>query len=154
MLREKIMFIDELTPEDGVVISGKGNADAVYRKIPEVVSSIMEIPKREVLEKKHEVKEGYIASTWEFFKALDDYSYYHFELSFRGDKEGNVKISFWGKLKTELLRENLWQKSVLYEFLRTIWYEYIYSKGKRKKFLEEGRELARLLAENLKALLR
>lgn len=147
------MFIDELTPEDGIAISGKGDTFTVYRRIPEIISSILEIPKREVMEKKHEVKENYINSAWEFMKPLDDYSYYHFELKFSGDKEGNITVSFWGKLKTELLRENLWQKSVIYEFLRTLWYEYIYTR-KRKEFLKEGKKIAQLIAENIKAMLR
>ncbi len=153
MLREKIMFIDEITPEDGITIIGTGDSFLLSRKIPEILSSALQIPKREVLEKKHERNENEIKCVWEMIKPVDAYSYYHFELSFQGNKDNKVKIHFAGKLKTELLREYIWQRSVLYEFFRTLWYEYIYAR-KRKKYLEEGREIVDYIVSHIKSLLR
>ncbi|HIQ49896.1 MAG TPA: hypothetical protein EYH56_01735 [Nanoarchaeota archaeon] len=153
MLREKIMFIDELTPEEGITITGFGKPEAIYKKIPEILSKVLQISKRDVLEKKHERDENKIKANWEIVKFLDEYSYYHFEFSFQGTKNGNIKIHFTAKLKTELLREYLWQKSVLYEFFRTLWYEYIYTR-KRKKYLEEGYEIVDYIVSHIKSLLR
>lgn len=153
MLREKIMFIDELTPEEGISINGKGDPMIFYRKIPEIISSVLKIQKRDVLEKKHERNENEIKCSWEIFKPLDEYSYYHLEISLKGNKNRDVEIHFVAKLKTELLREHLWQRSVLYEFFRTLWYEYIYIR-KRKKYFEEGQKIVDYIVSHIKSLLR
>lgn len=147
------MFIDEITPEEGITIRGSGEPVIVYKKIPEILSSALQIQKREVLEKKHERNENEIKCVWETVKYLDEYSYYHFEISFHGIKNGKIKIHFTGKLKTELLREYAWQRSVIYEFFRTLWYEYIYIR-KRKKYIEEGYEIVNYIVSHIKSLLR
>jgi len=153
VLREKIMFIDELTPPQGITLSGSCEAIKVYEKMFDILTSVFEVTRFEVVEKKSKITEEGVSAGWEVIKYLDKYSYYHFIISLSGTKN-YAEVNIRGYLKTEFLREHLWQKSILYDFFVVMWYEYFYSKKQRKEFLEKGKDIVRYFCENVKLLIK
>ena len=80
---------------------------------------------------------------WEMNKDLDKFSYYVVEVSLQGESSkssGRVNIQIDGALRTEYPQDTMWQKSLIYEFLRMIWHTTFYS-SKRDEYMREGRLL-------------
>jgi len=149
LVRDKIMETDEIGK---IEIEGKGNFKTLSEKIPELISSLLEIPKSGITETKYVKREENVMAEWSFMERFDKHSYAEFFLTLEGNlSTGEVKISLKSALKTEVWKDSIWQKNYVYEILLGIWYELIYSR-KRKKYLEEAKNKMSVILKHLKTL--
>ena len=89
---------------------------------------------------------------WYMHKDLDKFTYYwiRFDLSGEGDdKEGKASVKFKPVLMTEYPQDTVWQKSLFYEMMRTMWHSVFY-KEKRRNYLENCRDLTSLFTKKAK----
>jgi hypothetical protein len=90
---------------------------------------------------------------WWLHKDMDLFSYLYvrFDISGEDDNKGNgrVTITTRGLLRTEYPQDTVWQRSLLYEMLRTLWHRAFYHK-KREEYAEECRHETVLFMNKMK----
>lgn len=149
---------DLLRPKTSAEIIYEGpKIERFYKELPKMLLSVFRAGEHEIQEKLINWTAGgkKFFAEWELFKELDKYSFYAIRLRLSGKKNdkgmGKVKIVVEGWLRTEYPQDTIWQRSLLYEFLRMFWHTTFYA-PRHLRYLAEGRRLIALFIENVKRL--
>ncbi len=152
--RSRILIHDYcLVPRPGATLEYTGpNPQLAYEQIRKLFGSLFNITEKEIQER--EFKWEKVAGgesfhvRFETIKDLDTHTFQDITITIDGNakpsqefgKEGSVRISFEGKIRTEYPQDTVWQRSLPYEMIRTFYHKMIYQ-GIRKKYVEECRAL-------------
>ncbi|MBI2084503.1 MAG: hypothetical protein HYT70_02730 [Candidatus Aenigmarchaeota archaeon] len=137
------------------------NPQRTYEYIRKIFTTLFGITEKEIQER--EFRWDRVAGgesfhvRFETIKDLDTFTFQDITVIIDGTahpskefgKEGSVKISFEGKIRTEYPQDTVWQRSLLYEMFRTMYHKLIYQ-GIRKKYVEECRGLLLQFGDELK----
>jgi hypothetical protein len=85
-------------------------------------------------------------------KDMDMFSYIYLKVQLKADgndRTGNAVITIKPYMRTEYPQDTVWQRSLFYEMLRTIWHRAFYAK-KREEYTEECRHLTYTMQEKLR----
>jgi hypothetical protein len=151
--RARILIHDYcLVPRPTATLEYTGpNPQRAYDSIRKLFGSLFNITEKEVQEREfrwEKVAGGESFHVrWETIKDLDSHTFQDITITLDGTaspskefgKEGSLKISFEGKIRTEYPQDTIWQRSLIYEMFRTFYHKTIYQ-GIRKKYVEECRE--------------
>ncbi len=160
--RTKMMMQDNCFPKDpgSVVLRYVGpNTPKLYQRFYDMLKSVLNVPDSGVQEERFNWGKGLTEKfkvSWFVHKDLDQFSYMYFkvEVSAEGDeKTGNATITIKPYLRTEYPQDTLWQRSLLYEFIRTFWHRMFYNK-RRVEYNEECQHLTRMIQKQLQELFR
>lgn len=159
--RTKLMIHDDLLrPLPRMIIRFTGpNPEKFYKEIYNLVVMSFRIPEHSIQEKEFTWSKGEperFSISWEVNKDLDKFSYYWISIRLSGEVskgQGRADIEVEGALRTEYPQDTLWQKSLLYEFLRMTWHNVFYA-SQRDEYMREGRRLLSLFLDQLKAMAR
>jgi hypothetical protein len=161
--RAKLMLEDRcLTMRPTMEFSYSGpNPDKAYPKLIDILTTNLNIPRENIQEKnfkwdRSKPDESFGAS-FEVMKDLDKFSYMYLDITVRGSmkpskefgKEGTVRFKIGGMIRTEYPQDTLWERSFIYEMLRTMWHRVFYS-NRRYKWLAECRDSMLLIQDELK----
>jgi hypothetical protein len=160
--RTKLMMQDNCFPKDpgDVVLRYVGpNIHKLYQRFYDVLKSVTNVPDSAIQEERFNwgkgITEKYKVS-WFLQKDVDQFTYIYFkvQISAEGDeKTGNATVTIKPYLRTEYPQDTLWQRSILYEMIRTFWHRMFYHK-KREEYNEECMHLTRMLQRHLQELFR
>lgn len=90
---------------------------------------------------------------WVLHKDLDKFTYYWVKITLEGagsEKSGKASVEISPVIFTEYPQDTVWQRSLLYEMLRTFWHRIFYH-SKRAEYLTECRDLTAFYAKKVKA---
>ena len=156
--RTKLMMQDncfEKDPGDVELRYVGPHVTKLYDFLHHVIKTVFNIPASSIQEEKYNWGKG---ETEKFsvsmltHKDMDMFSYMYikFELKADGnDKTGNAVIRIKPYMRTEYPQDTVWQRSLFYEMLRTIWHRMFYAK-KREEYTEECRHLTYTMQEKLR----
>ncbi len=151
--RSKLLLEDRcLTYSPKIEFSYSGpNPDKAYPKLIDILTRSLNIPRENIQEKgfkwdRSKPEEKFKAS-FEIIKDLDKFSYMYLEISMSGtvkpsedfEKEGSVKFSIGGMIRTEYPQDTLWERSFFYEMFRTLYHKFFY-REKRYEWIMECRD--------------
>lgn len=159
--RTKLMIHDDLLrPLPRMTIRFTGpNPEKFYKEIYNLIVMTFRVPEHSIQERDFTWSKGdpeKFSIRWEVNKDLDKFSYYWIEIVLNGEMSkghGRADMTVEGALRTEYPQDTLWQKSLLYEFLRMFWHTIFYS-SKRDEYMREGRRLLSFFLDQLKAMTR
>jgi len=159
--RTKLMIHDDLLrPLPRMTIRFTGpNPEKFYKEIFNLIVMSFRIPEHSIQEKEfswHKEEPEKFNVKWEVNKDLDKFSYYWITIELNGEMSkghGKADISVEAALRTEYPQDTIWQKSLLYEFLRMTWHTLFYV-SKRDEYLREGRRLLSFFLDQIKAMTR
>jgi len=158
--RSKIMIQDELLkPRNKVFLDYHGpHPEKFYNEIPQLLMTVFRVNESALQEKKFFWTRGEpmkFKIAWEVDKDLDRFSYLWVDIKLEGSSpsqgDGTASITIEGAIRTEYPQDTFWQKSLLYELLRTFWHKTTYIK-QRERFLQDGRRHMSIFIEELKRL--
>ncbi|MEM5798303.1 MAG: hypothetical protein QW703_00515 [Candidatus Aenigmatarchaeota archaeon] len=158
--RTKLVLEDNCFEEEPGVIEIKlvgPGVTKLYKKMYEMMQSIFGVPDVNIQETtsswgKTKAGTEKFKVRWWLHKDMDVYSYLYirFDLSGEGnEKEGNATISIKPILRTEYPQDTVWQRSIIYEMLRTLWHRIFYYR-KREQYSEECRRGTTLFQQKIK----
>jgi len=156
--RTKLMMQDNCFEKDPGDVELKyvgPHVSKLYDFIHQTLKSVFNIPPSAIQEEKYNWGKGEtekISVSIVTHKDLDMFTYIYLKISFKADgndKTGNAVITIKPYLRTEYPQDTLWQRSLFYEMLRTIWHRIFYSK-KRDEYLEECRHLVYMMQDRLR----
>ena len=161
--RSKLLLEDRcltLRPKMEFSYSGP-NPDKAYPKLIDILTNSLNIPRENIQEKSFKwdrsSPEEKFSASFEVMKDMDKFTYMYIEISMRGSmkpsekfgKEGSVRFSIGGMIRTEYPQDTMWEKSFFYEMLRTFWHRAFYH-DRRYKCLMECRDAMLLIQNELK----
>ncbi len=157
--RTKLTIHDDLLrPWPKVIINYKGpDPKRIYTEVPNLLATVFKVHTGQIQEKKSYWQKGdpeRFKVSWEMHKDLDKWSFYIIKVDLDGEISkgvGYASITIDGALRTEYPQDTIWEKSLLYEFLRMMWHRMFYEK-KREEYLKEGKRLIATFVEELKRL--
>ena len=80
---------------------------------------------------------------------LFTYLFVRMDLAAEGtERMGNAKIAVRGLLRTEYPQDTIWQRSLFYEMLRTLWHRILYHK-KRDQYTIECKRLSMIFQKKM-----
>ena len=128
----------------------------IYEKVHELMKAVFNVTDADIQEVtsnwgKSEKGEKFKVRWW-LHKDIDIFSYLfiRFDLAGEGDaKSGTVTLAVRPLLRSEYPQDTLWQRSLLYELLRTFWHRTVYWK-KREEYAEECRHATVFFQKKLK----
>lgn len=165
--RTKMVIQDDcLTPRVPFVqIKYEGpNPQEVYEKIKELLVTVWKMEPGDIQERESswERSTGTLKFSvkLECVKDLDTFSFYLVTVKIKGEAkhsrrfgmEGKVSVEFEPILRTEYPQDTLWQRSLIYEFVRMLWHKLIYQ-SRREKYLRDCRRLSEKFYEEIKSFL-
>ncbi len=127
----------------------------LYDFIHHILKSVFNIPSSAIQEEKYSWGKGEIEKfkvTLYAHKDMDMFTYIYLKISLKAEgneKTGNASITIKPYLRTEYPQDTIWQRSLIYEMLRTLWHRIFYAK-KRDEYMEECRHLAYMMQEKLR----
>ncbi len=155
----------KLTLEDNCFIEEPGavqakfvgpNVKLLYQKIYELMKSVFRVSDADIQEVEYKwgktEKGDKFKVRWWLHKNMDLFSYLYirFDLSGQGDdKSGSATVMVRGLLRSEYPQDTVWQRSLFYEMLRTLWHRLFYHK-KREEYAEECRHSTVLFMNKIK----
>jgi len=149
---------DLLRPKTSAEIGYEGpKVERFYKEMPRILLTSFRAGEHELQEKSVNWASGgkKFSAEWELFKELDKYSFIAVRLRLKGGKRddgtGKVKVIVEGWLRTEYPQDTIWQRSLLYEFLRMFWHTSFYA-PRHLRYLADGRRLIGLFIEDVKRL--
>ena len=159
--RTKLMMHDDLLrPRPRMTIHYSGaDPERFYTEIPRLLVSVWRISEHQIHERKITWSKGdpeTFKVSWEANKDLDKFSYYVLSVNLEGSfskKYGTAIITIEGALRTEYPQDTIWERSLLYEFMRMTWHSVFY-KSMRDGYFEEGRRLLSTFITDVKSLTR
>lgn len=89
---------------------------------------------------------------WWIHKDMDLFSYLYMRMDISGSDEagkGHVTIAVRGLIRTEYPQDTVWQRSLIYEMLRTLWHRAFYHK-KREEYAEDCRHQTIMFMDKMK----
>jgi len=121
------------------------NPVALYAKCTELLKSVWNVPASQIQEIKSSwgksAESEKVECTWWVFKDMDIFSYLMIRINFKaeGNKDnGKASLNIKGYMRTEYPQDTIWQRSILYEIVRTFWHRAFYRR-KREEYAEECR---------------
>lgn len=156
----------KLTMEDNCFIEEPGgvemkfvgpNVKKLYKLMYEAMKSVFNVTSSDIQETdynwgKTDTGDKFKVRFW-MHKDMDIFSYLYirFDISGEDDNKGSGKVTMnvRGLLRTEYPQDTVWQRSLLYEMLRTFWHRAFYHK-KREEYAEECRHATILFMDKMK----
>ena len=162
--RSRILIHDYcLIPRPAATIEYTGpNPQQIYEFIRKQFYTLFNVTEKELQEREFRWDKTASGESfhvrWETIKDLDFYTFRDVTITIDGTirpskefgKEGSVKITFEGKIRTEYPQDTLWQRSLIYEMFRTFYHKIVYE-STRKKYIEDCRELLLAFSDELKS---
>ena len=156
--RTKLMMQDncfEKDPGDVELRYVGPHVSKLYDFLHHAIKTVFNIPSSAIQEEKYNWGKG---ETEKFsvslltHKDMDMFSYIYLKAELKADgneKTGNAVIRIKPYMRTEYPQDTVWQRSLFYEMLRTIWHRMFYAK-KREEYTEECRHLTYSVQEKLR----
>lgn len=135
------------------------NVSKIYKKTYELMKSVFNVPDSAIQEVEYNWGKGEKGDkfrvTWWLHKDMDLFSYLYirFRLWGEGNGTGNAKLEIRSLLRSEYPQDTVWQRSLFYEMLRTLWHRMFYHK-KREEYAEECRHSVVLVMKHMKEFFR
>lgn len=162
--RARILIHDYcLIPRPGAILEYTGpNPQKAYEFIRKLFGSLFNITEKEIQEREFRWEKVAGGESFhvrfETIKDLDSHTFQDITITIDGathpskefGKEGNLRIAFEGKVRTEYPQDTIWQRSLIYEMFRTFYHKVIYQ-GIRKKYIEECRALLLQFSDEMKS---
>jgi len=119
--------------------------DKLYEKCAELLKTVWNVPHSQIQEVQTswgKTKDSEKTQcTWWVFKDMDIFSYFMIRINFKAEgnaESGKSSLNIKGYLRTEYPQDTIWQRSILYEMIRTFWHRVFYRR-KREEYAEECR---------------
>jgi len=167
-LRDSMVFArTKLTLEDNCFVEEPGavtirfvgpDVTKIYKKVYELMKSVFRVPDSAIQEVEYNWAKGEKGDkfkvTWWLHKDMDLFSYLYirFRLWGEGNGTGNAKLEIRSLLRSEYPQDTVWQRSLFYEMLRTLWHRIFYHK-KREEYAEECRHSVVLFMKHMRKFL-
>lgn len=157
--RTKLMIHDDLLkpyPDITIKFSGK-NPEKFSHEVPKLLAAAFRVHRGQIQEKRVSLGKGETEKfkfVWELDKDLDKFSFYYVEVEVSGSSTkgaGSAEVVLKPALRTEYPQDTVWEKSLLYEFMRMTWHSVFYN-SKREEWIKDGRRIIAQLVEDIKAL--
>ncbi len=156
--RSKLLMQDNCFEKDPGDVELKyvgPHVSKLYDFLHHVIKSVFNIPSSAIQEEKYNWGKGetekYSVSLITH-KDLDMFSYIYLKVSLKAsgnEKMGNATIVIKPYMRTEYPQDTIWQRSILYELLRTLWHRMFYA-SKRDQYMEECRHLTYMMQDKLR----
>lgn len=165
--RAKIMIQDWCLEERPVylVLNYTGpNPQLAIKRCVDLLKTVFKVTDSEIQEKvfswDRSGKEEKFAIEYELRKDLDKNTYLFIQGNLDGSltpseefgKEGRIRIRIRGAVRAEYPQDTFWQRSIIYEFFRSLYHKIIYV-GLWEKYMEDCREMLTLFINEMKAYL-
>jgi len=148
--RTKLVMEDDCHEEDPGIMTVKyvgPNVTKIYDKMYKMMKFIYKVSDSDVQETNYSWGKGKDGEKfkirWWLHKDMDLFTYLLIRLDLSADgneQTGNAKIVIRGLLRTEYPQDTVWQRSLFYEMLRTLWHRVFYHK-KREDYATECKRL-------------
>jgi hypothetical protein len=148
--RTKLLMQDNCYEEEPGEVMMKyvgPNPQKLYEKAWELLKSVYNVPDSSIQEEKYNWGKGEKTEKfkvrWWVHKDKDAFSYIfvRVDVSGEGDEHsGTASIKMKPYMRTEYPQDTVWQRSLFYEMIRTIWHNTFYAR-KRDEYTEECRHL-------------
>ncbi len=162
--RSKLLIENQcLTYRPKVVFSFSGpNPQKAYEKFLKIVVDDIKIPRQNIQEKYMKWDRSGPTETfradWEVVKDLDKFSYMFLEVSMKGKvkpskefgKEGDVTITMQGIIRTEYPQDTMWERSFIYEILRSFYHKVFYADDV-KRYVSDCRDWILFIQNEMKS---
>lgn len=146
--RTKLVLQDNCFEEDPGRVEMKlvgPNVSKLYSKMYELIKAVFNVTDADIQETMHNwgktEKGEKFKVRWWMHKDMDLFSYLYIRFDLSGQQigtTGNASITIRGILRSEYPQDTIWQRSLLYEILRTFWHRIFYFR-KREEYAEECR---------------
>jgi hypothetical protein len=156
--RTKLMMQDncfEKDPGDVELRYVGPHVSRLYDFLHYAIKTVFNIPASSIQEEKYNWGKGEtekISVSLLTHKDMDMFSYIYLKATLKADgneRTGNAVITIKPYMRTEYPQDTVWQRSLFYEMLRTIWHRVFYAK-KREEYTEECRHLTYTMQEKLR----
>ena len=156
--RTKLLMYDNCFKEDPNVISLKyvgPNPAKLYAFAYNMIKTVWRAGDGDIQEENYNWTKGEeekFSVKWVLHRDLDKFTYYWVKITVSGsgnDKTGKASVDISPVLITEYPQETVWQRSLLYEILRTFWHRMFYH-TKRFEYIGECRDLTAFYAKRIK----
>jgi len=156
--RTKLMMFDVCFKEDPGVVELKyvgPNPAKLYHFAYNLIKSVWRAGDGDVQEETYnwtKAEEEKFRVRWVMHKDLDKFTYFWVKFTVSGsgnEKSGKATVEISPVVITEYPQDTVWQRSLLYEMLRTFWHRAFYH-GKRADYLVECRDLTAFYAKKIK----
>lgn len=161
--RTKLLLEDNCYEEEPAILSMKyvgPHATKIYQKMYDTMKLIFKVSDTDIQEVDYSWGKGKdtdkFKARWWIHKDMDLFSYLfiRFDLSGSGNGTiGNASIDIRGLIRTEYPQDTIWQRSLPYEMLRTLWHRVFYHK-KREQYAIECRRLSIIFQKQMAAYFR
>jgi len=159
--RTKLVLEDNCFEEEPGSIELKyigPNPTKLYHEVYELIRSVFGVPEGYVNETQSnwgKTKTGEkFKVRWWIHKDMDVYTYLFIRVDLAGEgneKEGWATIKIKPIMRTEYPQDTIWQRSILYEMLRTFWHRTFYYR-KREQYADHCRRATIMFQNKLKEL--
>ena len=156
--RTKLVMYDNCFPEDPAEFELKyvgPNPIAVYQRMYELMKTVWRAGDKDIQEDQYNYGKSDVEKVkvrWHLHRDIDRFSYFwvRFDLSASGnEKSGNAYIRIKPILMTEYPQDTVWQRSLLYEMLRTFWHRAFYH-NKRREYMDNCRDITSFFLKKMK----
>lgn len=162
--RTKLVIEEPCLRAPSVTFSYTGpNPQDIYKKIKKLIPSIFKVDEHDIEEREfmwdRGAAEEKFRAVLNFIKEFDPYSYMEVEVSLNGSakpskefgKEGSASIEVLAKFRIEYPQETLWQRSIFYDFYRSLIRRT--KKNERERCKQTCAELVRTFCDELRSFL-
>lgn len=157
--RTKLMMYDSCFKEDPGVLELKyvgPGAPKLYHFVYNLIKTVFRASDGDLQEETYNWskvgEEEKFRVRWVLHKDLDKFTYFWIKFTVSGsgnDKAGKASLDISPSVITEYPQDTVWQRSLLYEMLRTFWHRAFYH-GKRYNYMVECRDLSAFWAKKVK----
>ena len=148
--RSKMTFQDDCFPEKPEVLNVKlvgPNTPKLYHMAYETMKNVFHVLDHEIEEEdfswgKMGDQEKF-SVRWYVHKDKDYFSFFYIRVDLKGsgnENAGQASLRVKSVMRTEFPQDTLWQRSLLYEIMRTFWHRIFYHK-KRVQYLIDCRNI-------------
>jgi len=149
--RTKMTFQDDCFPDKPEVLNVKlvgPNTPKLYEKVYDAMKNIFHVLDHEIEEE--DFTWGRVGDQekfsvrWYVHKDKDYFSFFYLRVDLKGsgnEHTGQASLKLKSVLRTEFPQDTLWQRSLLYEVIRTFWHRVFYHK-KRVGYLIDCRNIS------------
>ena len=146
VLRDYCMY-----PQKDLFLTYEGpNAHLVYPQIITFIKESFGVTERDIQPFTFEWERGKVEKfkvEWRVNKDIDKFSYFRIRIRMSGEirpsekfgKEGKISMRLRGELLTEYPQDTWWERSMVYEIIRTLWHRIFY-RQKRWEYREVCKE--------------
>lgn len=156
--RTKIVMKDNCFEEDPGEIELKfvgPNAQKIYQRSYDLIKSVFMAADSDIQEESSswgKAEKEKFGARWWLHKDMDLFTHLwiRFDISGEGtQKAGKARIRVRPVMRTEYAQDTIWQRSLLYEMLRTFWHRVFYH-NKRHEYMVECRNLTTIYLRKMK----